>query len=329
MTDNKELELLALMSELNESYINEAQNCDRIKLTRRVRKFPVMLAAVISIIVLSTITATAVIQGYISHKRNVEHDYQYVEDSSFVSELEKRQGQPIVAQNKHLRLTVDSVMSDKVYIECHATLEGLDEQGRQYISKYLVLNKSDFEKSNGRVHSFVPFMKTKGADGKDKYFNQDADLMYGKKDENAEGSFVFGTRKEAFGNAETITVDCYDWESVDVRENKGLDDLREGIFDGMSFELSLKPNYDTLVLRADNDKYSQYFYISEIRMYSEQKGFDSPSVKINYKNGSSEEINAWNMTSEIRHFDISSIKSVEYKGREYLPAETVKADAGV
>ena len=120
MTDNKELELLALMSELDESYINEAQNCDRIKLTRRVRKFPVMLAAVISIIVLSTITAAAVIQGYISHKRNVEHDYQYVEDSSFVSELEKRQGQPIVAQNKHLRLTVDSVMSDKVYIECHA-----------------------------------------------------------------------------------------------------------------------------------------------------------------------------------------------------------------
>jgi hypothetical protein len=329
MNDSRELKALSLLSGIDESFVDEARNAEKIALIQRTKRFPLMLAAVITVLVVSAVSVTAAVQGYISHKKNVEHNYQFVEDSSFVSELEKRQCQPIVAQNKHLRLTVDSVMSDKVYIECHATLEGLDEQGRQYISKYLLLNKSDFEKSNGRVHSFVPFMKTKGADGKDKYFNQDADLMYGKEDENAEGSFVFGTRKEAFGNAETITVDCYDWESVDVQENKGLDDLREGIFDGMSFELSLKPNYDTLVLRADNDKYSQYFYISEIRMYSEQKGFDSPSVKINYKNGSSEEINAWNMTSEIRHFDISSIKSVEYKGREYLPAETVKADAGV
>ncbi len=319
MTDNKELELLALMSGLDESYINEAQNCDRIKLTRRVRKFPVMLAAVISVVVLSTVTAAAVIQGYISHKRNVEHNYQYVEDSSFVSKLELRQGQPIVAQNKHLRLTVDSVMSDKICIECHATLEGLDEQGRQYISKYLVLNKSDFEKSKGRVHSFVPFMKTKGADGKDKYFNQTADLMYGKKGENAEGSFVFGTRKEAFGNAGTITVECYDWESVDGQREKGIDDLNKGIFDGLSFELSLKTNYDTLILKAGEDKSAQYFYISEVRMYNEKSGWSiSDDIVINYKDGSSEKIDPEKMT-DIRHFDIKNIKSVKYQGSDYLP----------
>lgn len=325
MTDNKALELLALMSGLDESYINEAQSCDRIKLTRRVRKFPVMLSAVISVVVLSTVTAAAWIQGFISHKKNVEHNYQFVEDSTFVSELEKRQGQPIVAQNTHLRLTVDSVISDKICIECHATLEGLDEQGRLYISKYLSLTQSDFERSKEKNHSFVPFMKAQGADGKDKYFNQTADNQYGRKGDYAEGSFIFSARKEAFGNAEKITVVCYDWESVDRQQNKGLDDLNQGIFDGLSFELSLKPNYDTLILKAGEEKSAQYFYISDVRMYNEKGGWStSDEIVINYKDGSSEKIDPEKMT-DIRRFDIENIKSVKYQGAEYLPERIEQA----
>ena len=210
-------------------------------------------------------------------------------------------------------------MSDKAYIECHATVEGLDEQGREYISKNLVLTQDDFEQNKGKLNSFVPFMKAQGADGKAVYFNQVADLQYGQKGENAEGTFIFGTRKEAFGASEKITVQCFDPESIDGQKNKGLDDLKQGIFDGLSFELSLKPNYDTLILKAGEDTSAQYFYISEVRMYNEKGGWsNSDDIVINYKDGSSEKIDREKMI-DIRHFDIENIKSVKYQGSEYLP----------
>lgn len=327
MTDNNELRFISLLSGLDESYIDEAAKIGNIRLTRRIRKYPAVAAAVAAVFIVSAVTAVAAVQGYISHRKNVEHDYQFVEDSSFVSELEKRQGQPIVAQNKHLRLTIDSVMSDKAYIECHATVEGLDEQGREYISKNLVLTQDDFEQNKGKLNSFVPFMKAQGADGKAVYFDQCADLQYGQKGENAEGTFIFGTRKEAFGSAEKITVQCFDLESIDGQKNKGLDDLKQGIFDGLSFELSLKPNYDTLILKAGEGNSAQYFYISEVRMYNEKGGWsNSDDIVINYKDGSSEKIDREKII-DIRHFDIENIKSVEYKNREYLPERTEKASS--
>ena len=323
MTDNKELELLTLMSELDESYINEAQNCDRIKLTRRVRKFPVMLAAVISIIVLSTITAAAVIQGYISHKRNVEHDYQYVEDSSFVSELEKRQGQPIVAQNKHLRLTVDSVMSDKVYIECHATLEGLDEQGRQYISKHLCLTKTDFERLKDSAHSYLPHMVT-DIDGADQTvrFDQGADLSYGQRGEHTEGSFTFGVARARLMGAQTVHVRCLDWSSIDM--SQGLDELKDGIFDGIEFDLPVQTNFDTLTLAAD----TRYFYVSEVGFYNDLGGWHgNEKVVIHYSDGSEETIDLdRSRTYGEKLFELEKIQSVEYMGTVYTAKKIEKAD---
>ena len=93
MTDNKELRFISLLSGLDKSYIDEAAKIGNIRLTRRIRKYPAVAAAVAAVFIVSAVTAVAAVQGYISHKKNVEHDYQFVEDSSFVSRLEQRQGQ--------------------------------------------------------------------------------------------------------------------------------------------------------------------------------------------------------------------------------------------
>ena len=319
MNDSRELKALSLLSGLDTAFIDEAESADSVKLTRRVRKLPVALAAVITTLVVSAIGVSAAIAGYISHKENVAHDYSYVEDPTFVSELETRQSQPIVVSNAHLRLTVDSIISDRINIECHATLEGLDEQGKAYISRYLRLDKNEAEGAQSEWLSYLPFMKAAGADGKDVYFDQSADLMYGKRGEKAEGSFIFSARKDDFGSAEQVKVLCLDWESAD--KNSGLDDLRKGIYDGIEFELPLRTNFDTLVLSND----SHHFYISELRMYSDSNSWSSPLVTINYKNGNSEEIDITKMNSEIRKYDLENIKSVEYNGQTFTPQEIDRA----
>ena len=319
MNDSRKLKALSLLSGLDTAFIDEAESADSVKLTRRVRKFPVALAAVITALVVSAIGVSAAIAGYISHKGNVAHDYSYVEDPTFVSQLETRQNQPIVVSNAHLRLTVDSIISDRINIECHATLEGLDEQGKAYIGRYLRLDKNDAERAQSEWLSYLPFMKAAGADGKDVYFDQSADLMYGKRGEKAEGSFIFSARKDDFGSAEQVKVLCLDWESAD--KNSGLDDLRKGIYDGIEFELPLRTNFDTLVLNND----SHHFYISELRMYSDSNSWGSTLVTINYKNGTSEEIDITKMNSEIRQYDLENIKSVEYNGQTFTPQEIDRA----
>ena len=221
--------------------------------------------------------------------------------------------------NAHLRLTVDSIISDKINIECHATLEGLDEQGKAYISRYLRLDKNDAERAQSEWRSYLPFMKAAGADGKDVYFDQSADLMYGKRGEKAEGSFIFSARKDDFGSAEQVKVLCLDWESAD--KNSGLDDLRKGIYDGIEFELPLRTNYDTLTLSNS----AHHFYISELRMYSDSNSWGSPLVTINYKNGTSEELDITKMNSEIRKYDLENIKSVEHNGQTFTPQEIDRA----
>ena len=143
--------------------------------------------------------------------------------------------------------------------------------------------------------------------------------MYGKRGEKAEGSFIFSARKDDFGSAEQVKVLCLDWESAD--KNSGLDDLRKGIYDGIEFELPLRTNYDTLVLSSD----AHHFYISELRMYSDSNSWGSPLVTINYKNGSSEEIDITKMTSEIRKYDLENIKSVEHNGQTFTPQEIDRA----
>ena len=142
MNDSRELKALSLLSGLDTAFIDEAESADSVKLTRRVRKLPVALAAVIIALAVSAIGVSAAIAGYISHKENVVHDYSYVEDPTFVSQLETRQSQPIVVSNAHLRLTVDSIISDRINIECHATLRVLTSRARRISAGTCALTKT-------------------------------------------------------------------------------------------------------------------------------------------------------------------------------------------
>lgn len=328
MNDSRELKALSLLSGIDESFIDEAQSAEKINLVRKAKKFPVMLAAVITALVMSAVGVTAAVQGYISHRKNVEHEYK---NKAFVDELEKRQGQPITAENKHLRLTVDSIISDTIYIQATATLEGLDEQGKEYIGKYLCLNKDDFERMQGEWRSYLPFMKAVGADGKDVYFDQAADLMYGKRSEQTEGSFVFGITKQKLMSAKTAHIRCFDLDSID--NEQGLDDLKAGVFDGLEFDLPLQTNFDTLMLINEEIKPTDYLFISQIG-YSlsgihrrNAMWHDKETLVIRYADGSEETIypDAVRSCGE-RLFELEKIQSVEYDGIDFKPQKLEKAE---
>ena len=320
MNDSRELKALSLLSGIDESFVDEARNAEKIALIQRTKRFPLMLAAVITVLVVSAVSVTAAVQGYISHKKNVEHEYT---NSAFVGELEKRQGQPIVAENKHLRLTVDSIISDKMYIQATATLEGLDEQGKAYISKHLYLTKTDFERLKDSAHSYLPHMVT-DIDGADQTvrFDQGADLSYGQRGEHTEGSFTFGVARARLMGAQTVHVHCLDWSSIDM--SQGLDELKDGIFDGIEFDLSVMANFDTLTLAAD----TRYFYVSEVGFYNDLGGWHgNEKVVIHYSDGSEETIDLdRSRTYGEKLFELEKIQSVEYMGTVYTAKKIEKAD---
>ena len=321
MNDRRELKALSLLSGIDESFIDEAQSAEKINLVRKAKKFPVMLAAVITALVMSAVGVTAAVQGYISHRKNVEHEYK---NKAFVDEIEKRQGQPITAENKHLRLTVDSIISDKMYIQATATLEGLDEQGKAYISKHLYLTKADFERLKDSAHSYLPHMVTDigGADQAVR-FDQGADLSYGQRGEHTEGSFTFGVAKARLMGAQTVHVRCLDWSSIGIRQ--GLDDLKEGIFEGIEFDLPVQTNFDTLTLAAD----TRYFYVSEVGFYNDLGGWhDDENVVIHYSDGSEETVDLDHSNSfGEKLFELERIQSVEYMGTTYIAKKIEKAES--
>ena len=320
MNDSRELKALSLLSGLDESFIDEAESADSIRLDRNIRKLPIMLVAVITALLVSAVGVAAAVQGYISHRKNVEHEYK---NKAFVDELEKRQGQPITAENKHLRLTVDSIISDKMYIQATATLEGLDEQGKEYISKHLCLAKEDFERLKDSMHSYLPHMVT-DIDGADQAvrFNQGADLMYGQRGGHTEGSFTFGVAKAKLMGAQTVHVRCLDWSSIGI--GQGLDDLKNGIFEGIEFDLPVQTNFDTLTLAAD----TRYFYVSEVGFYNDLGGWHgNEKVVIHYSDGSEETIDLdRSRTYGEKLFELEKIQSVEYMGTVYTAKKIEKAD---
>ena len=126
------MEMISLFSEIDGRYITEAQN-ERITVRcKRIFKTPVLAAAIVVILALSSVGAVAFVKGFLGHKENVEHQYFYNE--ALIPELEKRAIEPLVFENEHLRITIDAIISDAIYVEASATIEGLDTQGKEFVA---------------------------------------------------------------------------------------------------------------------------------------------------------------------------------------------------
>lgn len=321
------LVMLDIFGGISDALILEAENdtFPRRRISVR-RLIPIIAAAVIAASLLG-IGASAAVRYFITHRENALHEYHG--DPVLVSELEKRAGEPIVCENAHLRMTVDTVMSDEVYIRCTATLEGLDDEGRAFISDKLILPEEAaamtesqleeyFVKGDPDFDQFMPFMQAYSSSGKRLTgFNSTSDNMFGKKGNDAEAVFTFGINKSAFAGESEVRVQCNQLK-------KYFTNRTPGIFEGMEFTLPTASNFDTLVLKSAD---GSTLWLSETCLYENMRAEESEDFSFSLfftDGGSREDIKEPFTRNGL--YPLSDVERIEFGGREYLPEEIIAAE---
>ena len=331
MNNENALERLSLFGGLDESIIDEAREQPAVRQRKRFGKKTVfILVAAAVILSASAVGASAVIKGYISHKENAAHE---LTNSGLVSELEDRAGEPIVCENSHMRLTVDMIMSDEDYIHCTATLEGLDAEGKKLISDKLTL----FEEIQGMTsdetmkylvskdgsYSFIPYMEVHALSGEiiKVGHGSGADLMYGKKGDDAEAAFSFGFERSTLNGEKAVRIECRQPETFFTESPAA------GIFEGMSFELPTETNLDTLILRSEDG--AKEMHLSEVSVYPVDYTYHrttDPIITVYYNDGTVLENVRDLSVTEQSLYDLAKVERVELDGVKYYPKEMIKAD---
>lgn len=324
MNRKNELDFLKLLSEIDVKHIQEKP----FKKNVIFQKKPVVFAAALIMSIALGISASAAIINFISHKENVSHEYN--NNTSLISEIEKRNPAPIICENDHLRLTVDTVMSDELYIHATATIEGKDAVGNSFISDRLIIpndknkisdseNKRINEIENGQ-DQIIPYMTIYSEN--DQYltsFNSTSDNMYGKTGTNSEASFSFGISRLALKGNKQIKVKCNQLQSY-FSEDKHM----AGIYENMNFTLSTESNFDTVICQTKNGQ--KTVYLSETCFYenSSATGSEFFSFSVFFKDGSFKKDIKASLTSD-SIFKLEQIDYVEYNNEHYYPVEIIKA----
>lgn len=327
MSREREFALLDAIGKIDSALICEAQTVTLPKRRIKLSKLAAIIAAAALITFALGIGAAAVISHFIPHNENALHEYNG--NTELLAELEKRMGEPIVCENSHLRMTVDTIISDEVYIQCSATLDGLDDEGKRFISDNLILpeevgkmTESEiaeyFKKADDDFDQFIPYMSAFSQSGERLTgFNSTSDNMFGKKGDTAQAVFTFGINKSNFGKNEKVRVECSQLKTYFKEQNAG-------IFEGMSFELPLESNFDTLILQSES---GDEIYLSEVRLYENKKAGESEELifSVFYKNGDSVK-DIKDTFTQGKLYDLEKIERVELNGKAYFSQKLINAD---
>ena len=178
------------------------------------------------------------------------------------------------------------------------------------ISNYFENNDHDFDQ-------FIPYMIAYSQSGERLTgFNSTSDNMFGKKGDETEATFTFGINKRNLGNDEKVKVECNQLKTYFQEQNAG-------IFEGMSFELPLKSNFDTLVLQSEN---GDEIYLSEVCLYENRKAEESEdfNFSVYYNNGESKTDILTGFTEDSL-YRLGEVKYVKFNGKRYDPEELIKS----
>ena len=326
MKRQREFAVLDAIGGIDSSLICEAETDILPKRRIKLSKFAAIIAAAALITSALGIGAAAVINHFIPHKENALHEYNG--NTELLAELENRTGEPIVCENSHLRMTVDTVISDEIYIRCTATLEGLDNDGKQFISDNLILPEEAgkmtdseiadyFENVDSDFDQFIPYMIAYSQSGERLTgFNSTSDNMFGKKGNDAEATFTFGINKSNLGNDEKVKVECNQLKTYFKEQNAG-------IFEGMSFELPLKSNFDTLILQSES---GDEIYLSEVCLYENRRAEESEELNFSvYYTDGENKTNILTGFTEDSLYRLGEVKYVKFNGKRYDPEELIKS----
>lgn len=363
--DDKNMMFLEAMSGLDPVLISEAADKPSTHRTRLVRRISPMaaVAAVLAAIAVSAGSAYAVSvyvedrarskQTIVSNEykkqreaAGIDHGFAdnefitHYSDNATAEVYDQTPFEPIVTENEHIRLTVETCLADEYIVTGIMTIEGLDDEGKSYIRRDLTLTDEEFAQhlDDPVFSTCFPWLTVRDEDGKWlTTITYNADAMFGTED--GKTSFTYRLQKDLLpegkrsGTARVMVLDD------STMGNGGTDSLRGGIFEGMSFDLPLDQNVGSVLLTADD---GSQITISELCFYGEHTDGDyhSPDAPfiikyqmgrtVVYTNGrfdcepdTDQGFIEYN-TSSLNWMggtviDIDALCRVEYKGKTYTP----------
>ncbi len=318
MTEN-DTRLIEMMSGLDPCFVSEAADRKKRPVLRRKISPMIAVAAATAALFVSAGSAYAV-SVYAEKNRAAENKVKQEREASgynrgldsddfvmhYIGEHDDAKGladiysktkfTPIVTENEHLRLTVQTCLADDHYVRGVMTVEGLDDEGREYVRSRLLLTDEEFKENwektldgsaedNGSLYPWMFVMDSSGE--KETLVSYGADGMFGTED--GKTSFEYSLCKDRLtehAQSDTVPVTMFE-DSTITKDHKGIDHLKSGIFGGMSFELPTGKNVGDLTLESGDGR---KLYVSELCFYGSydgNNGFDSFAcpVTFSYQNG--------------------------------------------
>ncbi len=320
-----------LIGQADEKYLREAEGKPQMKTVHK-RRISAKFIAVAAAAAIMTVTAGAVAVAKLSHKDSVEHYY----NKNMASDIEQK-GYVVnqVTQNEHIKMTLENLLVDENYAYGVVTVEALDEVGKK---------------------AFINEPATYLLDKEGRYIEKDylssmiGIMMNGTNNTSSEkqAHMIQIYLRDPFKDERTeipqkvrIIFSKYFEKCNEIRTES---QIPKEEFEGLSFEIELKPNVQTLKLEAaSGHKAVISGFMLDIQYNGKQvRSFDYEKVpnklKLNFKDGKSRTLNS-DPNSRRRDFspeagsigdeeceyrfslnevlDVSKLESIEIAGETY------------
>lgn len=230
-------DILRAMNELDERFVISANRERTIKHSSKkiLQKFAVGIAAALAL----AIPAGAVYTQF-EHKEVVR---EYFDDKTADYLEDKGLALNYVSENEHLRITVDTLLSDGNIGSILLTVDGLDSDGINYVENTPFFDMYITEKKDDISNSEKIFLEGGGSISPDVC----TDTQY-------------SLQKELY----VCDIDIEKEYVLTFEDRKNDNDL----FDEISFDISFRTNLETKMFE---DKYGRHLWFSQIGYYTDEE----------------------------------------------------------
>lgn len=239
---------------------------DGIVMKKTNRRKPITVIAAAAAAAVFTISAGAAVYTQFIHRDSVER--YLIADSP---EILEEQGLALnyVTQNEHLKMTVDTVLSDGYYAIAIVTMEPLDNIGQSYISDWQI-PESAIRYADGDGEYVMLHIDEENS-SYDRVRMYSAGYASRDEDEIDSSRFVMEYNLEYIDTTRPLNIDFYLEKSVGETDELGLPINNDA--EGMSISTSFAPNIQTAILKDENGNeisMSQFeLYSDDIRLLSD------------------------------------------------------------
>jgi hypothetical protein len=252
-------DLFKAVNNADMKYIEQAESYSRVK-TRRPAKVFRLSVGIAAAAALMTVTAGATILTRFANRDSVEK--YLLEDSVNILE-EQGLALNYTAENEHIRLTVDAMLSDGNLGKMIMTLEGLDEKGLERIKNFDPL--PELYLTDGVTGEYIANSNMGGAANitGGGHVNFDA-----QTDNTITCVATLDTWSIEVGKPYTLRFGLRDCTLPEEqqRERGEYDVLTNNLMEGISFDTYFTPNVESKMLKNED---GVTVYLSEIGLFTE------------------------------------------------------------